>query len=70
MAAFEAPGGHPSNHELDLFVMGKLPPNDRERIRAHILTCGPCADAVLTTYEVIDALRGALKKDFTPPAGE
>lgn len=66
-SAYEAPGEHPSDHEIDLFVMRRLPVPERERIRRHLLACDACCLQVVKTAEFIEALRNALREDEPPP---
>lgn len=58
--ANDPPDAHPSDHDIDLFVMGRLAPSVRDRIRWHVLHCDPCCLHVVNTAEFIQALRDAL----------
>jgi anti-sigma factor RsiW len=62
-SAYEAPGQHPSDHDIDLFVMKRLPPKEREGVRQHLLDCDACCLEVVKTADFIDALREALRDE-------
>ncbi len=53
------PAQHPSDHDVDLFVLRRVPPEQRLRLEIHLLTCPICSRQAEDTVEFVKALRSA-----------
>jgi hypothetical protein len=53
------PTQHPSDHDVDLFVLHRVPPEERLRLELHLLTCPTCCRQAENTVEFVEALRSA-----------
>ena len=53
------PDPHPSNYELESYLLDRLAPGDVELIEKHYLTCEHCVGRISETAVVIDILQAA-----------
>lgn len=47
-------GGHPDEEAMACFLEHKLSDEENNRIQEHILSCGPCAEALALQIELLD----------------
>ena len=57
---------HEAFRRLDDFVDRELPPDQMERVRAHLEICAICAAEVRFEAAVLDELRGKLRRISVP----
>ena len=57
---------HPHESQLNEFIDGTLPPDERERIVSHLGSCLPCASAVRRIESLVERAR-ALPREIAPP---
>jgi anti-sigma-K factor RskA len=66
------PKNAPEHHELreqaELYILGALPPVERDAFEAHIASCAECAAYVKALSPVTDALAHAAPQHDPPPA--
>ena len=48
---------HPSDHDVDLFVLRRISTEERLRLQLHLLTCPACSLQAENTAEFVAALR-------------
>lgn len=53
---------HPADIELSDYLDNVLPANERERIEAHIASCGECLTKVVSAYEAAGSYENARPK--------
>lgn len=53
---------HPTDEELEGYLLNRLPENDSERIEAHLLPCDHCLDRVEGMQENLICLKAALSE--------
>jgi anti-sigma factor RsiW len=52
---------HPSDHDVDLFVLQRVPAEERLRVELHLLKCRACSREVEKTAEFVTALRAVCR---------
>jgi hypothetical protein len=65
--------GHPTQHELEQFVLGRLgPPDDPgvAQVEKHLLICSYCVNIAEDTLEFAQAIQQALSAMNTPSVTE
>jgi anti-sigma factor RsiW len=52
---------HSSEHDLESYVMGKMPATDQTKLEVHTLICPACCEALAQTFRYVEAIRAALR---------
>jgi len=48
---------HPSDHVLDLYVLGRLAPEEDVTVTTHVEACEECREQIAETIKLIQELR-------------
>jgi hypothetical protein len=69
VAAGDAAGGHPDEMVWERLVMNEASPDERARVMAHVVACGPCTE-IYRTLTIVRREAAAFDPDAPPaPAG-
>jgi hypothetical protein len=53
---------HPSEDDLEAYVMGSMPATDQARLEHHVLVCATCCDRLEEAFTFVEALKDVLAR--------